>query len=51
MKGKEEVSETMLNEIGASQLSDIEVKAMVSGTSMSSQTITNNYRETTMKSL
>ena len=29
MKGKEEVSETMLNEIEASQLSDIEFKAMV----------------------
>ena len=29
MKGKEEVSETMLNEIEASQLSDIEFKAIV----------------------
>ena len=29
MKGKEEASETMLNEIDASQLSDIEFKAMV----------------------
>ena len=29
MKGKEEVSEWMLNEIEASQLSDIEFKAMV----------------------
>ena len=29
MKGKEEASERMLNEIEASQLSDIEVKAMV----------------------
>ena len=29
MKGKEEVSETMLNETEASQLSDIEFKAMV----------------------
>ena len=29
MKGKEEVSERMLNEIEASQLSDIEFKAMV----------------------
>ena len=29
MKGKEEVSETMLNEKEASQLSDIEFKALV----------------------
>ena len=29
IKGKEEASERMLNEIGASQLSDIEYKAMV----------------------
>ena len=29
MKGKEEVSETMLSEIDASQLSDTELKAMV----------------------
>ena len=29
MKGKEEVSERMLNDIEASQLSDIEFKAMV----------------------
>ena len=29
MKGEEEVSETMLNEIEASQLSDTEFKAMV----------------------
>ena len=29
MKGKEEASERMLNEIEASQLSDIEVKTMV----------------------
>ena len=29
MKGKEEASETMLNEIEASQLSDTEFKAMV----------------------
>ena len=29
VKGKEEASETMLNEIEASQLSDIEFKAMV----------------------
>ena len=28
MKGKEEISERMLNEIEASQLSDIEFKAM-----------------------
>ena len=31
MKGKEEASERMLNEIEASQLSDIEFKAMVIG--------------------
>ena len=29
MKGKEEASERMLNEIGASQLSDTEFKTMV----------------------
>ena len=51
MKGKEETSERMLNEIEASQLSDTEFKAMVRGSSISSQRITRNYRETTMNSL
>ena len=51
MKGKEEASERMLTEIEASQLPDIEFKAMVSRTSVSSQRITRNYRETTMNSL
>ena len=50
-KRKEEVSETMINEKEASQLPDIEFKAMVSRTSVSSQRITRNYRETTMNSL
>ena len=51
MKGKEEASERMLNEIEASQLSDTEFKAMVIKSSLSSQRITRNYRETTMNSL
>ena len=51
MKGKGEVSETMLNEKQASQLSDTEFKAMVRGSSISSQRIIRNYRETTMNSL
>ena len=50
-KGKEEASERMLNEREASQLSDTEFKAMLSGISPSSQRITRNYRETTMNSL
>ena len=50
MKGKEEASERMLNEIEAGQLSDTEFKAMVSGSSMTSQRITKIYRETTMNS-
>ena len=51
MKGKEEASVRMLNEIEASQLLDIEFKALVIGSLMSSQRVTKNYRETTMNSL
>ena len=51
MKGKEEASERMLTEIEASQLSDIEFKAMVTRKLKTSQRITRNYRETTMNSL
>ena len=51
MKGKEEASERMPNEIEASQLSDIEFRAMAIRSSKSSQRITKNYRETTMNSL
>ena len=50
-KGKEEASEKMLTEIEASQLSDIEFKAMVTRKLKTSQRITRNYRETTMNSL
>ena len=52
MKGREEVSETMLSEKEASQLSDTEFKEMIIRLIlMSSQRITKNYRETTMNSL
>ena len=54
MKGKEEASERMLTEEEASQLSDIEFKAMVIRklTELSELTrTTRNYRETTMNSL
>ena len=51
MKGKEEVSETMINEIEASQLSDIEFKELVIRNLDESQIFTKNYRETTMNSL
>ena len=51
MKGKEEDSQRMLNEMEASQLSDIKFKAMVKGSLMSSLRLTKNYRETTMNSL
>ena len=53
IKGEEEVSETMLKEKEASQLSDIEFKAMVIRklSSLSSERITKNYRETTKNSL
>ena len=51
MKGKEKVSETMLNEIEASQLSDTEFKAMVI---RKLNELTENYQklqETAMNSL
>ena len=51
MKGKEEVSETMLNEIEASQLSDTEFKAMVIRKLTELTENYQNYRETTMNSL
>ena len=53
VKGTEGVSETMRNDIEASQLSDIEFKAMVIRklSSLSSERITKNYREITMNSL
>ena len=54
MKGKEEVSERMLTEKEASQLSDTEFKAMVLRklTELSElKRTTRNYRETTMNSL
>ena len=51
MKGKGEASERMINGIEASQLPDTELKAMVKRKRMSSQRITQNYRETTMNSL
>ena len=54
MKGKEEASERMLTEKEASQLSDIEFKAMVIRkllSSLSSKRTTRNYRETTMNSM
>ena len=51
MKGKEEASERMRNEIEKSQQSDTEFKAMVFRISMSSQRITKNYGATTMNSL
>ena len=51
MKGKEEISEIMLNEKEASQLSDVEFKELVIRNLISSQRITKHYRETTMNSL
>ena len=48
MKGKEEVSETMINEKEASQLSDTEFKELVI---RKLNDLTKNYRETTMNSL
>ena len=50
MKGKEEVSETMLNEKETSQLSDIKFKALVIRKIKSSHRITKNDRKTTMNS-
>ena len=58
MKGKEEVSERMLTEKEASQLSHTEFKAMVirkltelTELTENYQKLQGNYRETTMKSL
>ena len=51
MKGKEEVSETMLNEKEASQLSDIEFKALVirklNELTQNYQQLQGNYNELT----
>ena len=51
MKGKEEVSETMLNEKEASHLSDNESKELVIKKLHELTQITKKYRETTMNSL
>ena len=51
MKGKQEASERILNEIEANQLSYSEFKAVVIRKLNDSLTITKNYRETTMNSL
>ena len=51
MKGKEEFSERMLNEIEASQLSDIEFKALVIRKLNEFTENYQNYRENTMNSL
>ena len=51
MKGKEEASERMLNEIEASQLSDIEFRTMVIRKLNELTGNSKNYRETTMNSL
>ena len=51
MKGKEEASERMLNELEASQLSDTEFKAMVMRKLIELTENYRNYRETTMNSL
>ena len=48
MKGKEEASERMLNEIEASQLSDIEFETMAI---RKLNELTKNNRETVMNSL
>ena len=45
MKGKREVSETMLNEKEASQLSDTEFKAMVIRTLTELSELTENYQK------
>ena len=51
MKGKEEVSETILNEKEASQLSDIDFQELVIRKLNELTTITKKYRETTVNSL
>ena len=51
MKGKEEASERMLNEIEEGNYQIMSSKQWLSGSSMSSQKITKNYRETTMNSV
>ena len=53
MKGKEEASDRMLNEIEAIQLTDTEFKPMLIKklTECFSQRISRNYRETIMNSL
>ena len=52
MKGKEEALERILNEIEASQLSDIEFKAVVIRKfNEFTENYQNNYRETMMNSL
>ena len=51
MKGNGEVSETMLNEKEASQISDIEFKSLVIRKFNELTGNTKNYRETTMNSL
>ena len=51
MKGREEASQKMLNEIEASQPSDIEFKAMVIRKLNEHAKNSKNYRETTMNSL
>ena len=52
MKVKKEASERMLNEIEASQLSDIEFKAVVIRKfNEFTENYQNNYRETMMNSL
>ena len=51
VKGKWEVSETMLNEKEASQLSDVEFKGLVTWKLTELTRITKNYRETTLNSL
>ena len=51
MKGKGEVSETMLNEKEESQLSEIEFKELAIRKLNELTEIAKNYRETTMNSL
>ena len=50
MKGKEEASETMLNEKSQINYQILSSKQWLSGSSMRPQRITSNYRETTMNS-